>query len=295
MLKGLFRRVGAVLTARAVIDDVLLEELEAALIQADVSIPVAGGMVERLREEAESRHITEPTDLLGLLAEQAEDMLTPYEAPLNTGCSAPTVFLMLGVNGVGKTTCIAKLAHWYQSAGNKVLLVAGDTFRAAAIEQLEVWAGRVGCDIVRQQSGSDPAAVVYDGLEAARARGHNLVIVDTAGRLHTKRNLMEELCKMDRVIERQLGRPTDERLLVIDATTGQNAINQAREFNEAIGVTGLLVAKLDGTAKGGVLLSVTQELELPIKLIGAGEKLEDLRLFSAHDFAAQIFTDNGGS
>ena len=288
MLKGLFRRVGAVLTARAIIDDELLEELAAALIQADVSVPVAGDMVERLREEAESRHITEPADLLGLLAEQAEEMLTPYEAPLNTGSSAPTVLLMLGVNGVGKTTCIAKIAHWYQSAGSKVLLVAGDTFRAAAIEQLEVWAGRVGCDIVRQQPGSDPAAVVYDGLEAARARGHNLVIVDTAGRLHTKRNLMEELRKMDRVIERQLGRPTDERLLVIDATTGQNAINQTREFNEAIGVTGLMVAKLDGTAKGGVMLSVTQELGLPIKLIGIGEKLEDLRLFSAHDFAGQM-------
>ncbi len=288
MLKGLFRRVGAVLTGRAVIDDELLEDLEAALIQADVSVPVAEGMVERLREEAESRHITEPTALLGLLAEQVEEMLAPYEAPLKGGARAPTVFLMLGVNGVGKTTCIAKIAHWYQSAGSRVLVVAGDTFRAAASEQLEIWAGRVGCDIVRQQPGSDPAAVVYDGLEAAKARGHNLVIVDSAGRLHTKRNLMEELRKMDRVIERQLGRPGDERLLVIDATTGQNAINQAREFNEAIGVTGLIVAKLDGTAKGGVLLSITQELGLPIKLIGVGERLEDLRLFSAHDFAGQM-------
>jgi len=280
--------VGAVLAARAVVNDQLLNELEAALIQADVSVPVAEEMVERLREAAESHHITEPSALLELLAQHVEEMLEPCEAPLNAGEQAPTVFLMLGVNGVGKTTCIAKIAHWYQSAGNNVLLVAADTFRAAAAEQLAVWAERVGCDIVRQQPGSDPAAVVYDGLEAAHARGHNLVIIDTAGRLHTKRNLMEELRKMDRVIQSQLGRATDERLLVIDATTGQNAIRQAEEFNEALDITGLMIAKLDGTAKGGVVLSISQQLSLPIKLIGVGEKLEDLRLFSAHDFAGQM-------
>ncbi len=289
MLKGLFRRVGAVLAARAVVNDELLDELEAALIQADVSVPVAEGMVERLREAAESHHITEPSGLLELLAQHVEEMLEPCEAPLSTGEQTPTVFLMLGVNGVGKTTCIAKIAHWYQSAGNKVLLVAADTFRAAAAEQLSVWAERVGCDIVQQQHGSDPAAVVYDGLEAARARGHNLVIIDTAGRLHTKRNLMEELRKMDRVIQGQLGRATDERLLVIDATTGQNAIRQAEQFNEALDITGLMIAKLDGTAKGGVVLSISQQLGLPIKLIGVGERLEDLRLFSARDFAGQMF------
>ena len=277
------------LAARAVVNNELLDELEAALIQADVSVPVAEEMVERLREAAESHHITEPSDLLELLAEHVEEMLAPCEAALNAGEQTPTVFLMLGVNGVGKTTCIAKIAHWYQSAGNKVLLVAADTFRAAAAEQLSVWAERVGCDIVQQQPGSDPAAVVYDGLEAARARGHNLVIIDTAGRLHTKRNLMEELSKMDRVIQGQLGRPTDERLLVIDATTGQNAIRQAEQFNEALDITGLMIAKLDGTAKGGVVLSISQQLELPIKLIGVGERLEDLRLFSAHDFAGQMF------
>jgi len=277
------------LAARAVVDDELLDELETALIQADVSVPVAEEMVGRLREAAESHHITEPSGLLELLAEHVEEMLEPCEAPLNAGEQTPTVFLMLGVNGVGKTTCIAKIAHWYQSAGNKVLLVAADTFRAAAAEQLSVWAERVGCDIVQQQPGSDPAAVVYDGLEAAKARGHNLVIIDTAGRLHTKRNLMEELRKMDRVIERQIGRPTDERLLVIDATTGQNAIRQAEQFNEALDITGLMIAKLDGTAKGGVVLSISQQLSLPIKLIGIGERLEDLRLFSAPDFAGQMF------
>jgi len=277
------------LAARAVVNDELLDELAAALIQADVSVPVATEMVERLREAAESHHITEPSALLKLLAQHVEEMLSPCEAPLNTGEQTPTVFLMLGVNGVGKTTCIAKIAHWYQSAGNKVLLVAADTFRAAAAEQLSVWAERVGCDIVQQQHGSDPAAVVYDGLEAARARGHNLVIIDTAGRLHTKRNLMEELRKMDRVIQGQLGRPTDERLLVIDATTGQNAIRQAEQFNEALDITGLMIAKLDGTAKGGVVVSISQQLSLPIKLIGVVERLEDLRLFSAHDFAGQMF------
>lgn len=281
------------MAARAVVDDQLLDELEAALIQADVSVPVAEEMVGRLREAADSLHITEPSGLLELLAQHVEEMLAPCEAPLNAGEQAPTVFLMLGVNGVGKTTCIAKIAHWYQSAGNRVLLVAADTFRAAAAEQLSVWAERVGCDIVQQQPGSDPAAVVYDGLESAKARGHNLVIIDTAGRLHTKRNLMEELRKMDRVIQGQLGRPTDERLLVIDATTGQNAIRQAEQFNEALDITGLMIAKLDGTAKGGVVLSISQHLALPIKLIGIGERLEDLGLFSAHDFAGQILSENG--
>ena len=198
--------------------------------------------------------------------------------------------LVFGVNGVGKTTAIAKIAHWYQQAGDKVMLAAADTFRAAAIEQLEVWAQRVGCDLVRQQPGSDPAAVVYDALKAARARGHDRVMVDTAGRLHTKHNLMAEIAKIGRVVERELQRPADERLLVIDATTGQNAINQARQFHEAVELTGLMVAKLDGTAKGGIVLSITHELDLPIKLVGVGESLDDLRIFSAAEFAGQMFT-----
>jgi len=196
--------------------------------------------------------------------------------------------LVLGVNGVGKTTTIAKIAYWYKSAGNKVLLVAGDTFRAAGIEQLQEWGNRVGCEVIAQAMGADPAAVMYDGMQAALARGVTLVIADTAGRLHTKVNLMEELAKMDRVIERAIGRPSDERLLVIDANTGQNAINQAREFNEAIGVTGIIIAKLDSTAKGGTLLTLTHELEIPIKLVGIGERLEDVVVFSAREFADGI-------
>ncbi len=289
MAAGLFHNLGAVLHARAVIDDGLLEELETALIQADVTATLAAQMTEEIREQAETEHITQPEKLTGLLQDQVAALLSPYEAPLNAGDTSPTTFLVLGVNGVGKTTSIAKIAHWYQAAGNQVMLVAADTFRAAAAEQLEVWAQRIGCDIIRQQSGADPAAVIYDALQAARARGHNLVIADTAGRLHTKRNLMEELTKMGRVIERELGRPADERLLVIDANTGQNAIRQARQFHDALKLTGLMIAKLDGTAKGGVVLSITDELQLPIKLIGVGEQLSDLRLFSAREFANQMF------
>ncbi len=289
MLRGLFRNLGAVLRGRAIIDDDLLEELEAALIQADVSAALAAQMVEEIREQAETEHISEPHQLIGLLRDQVQRMLAPYEAPLNSGADSPTTFLVLGVNGGGKTTTVAKVAHWYQAAGNKVMMVAADTFRAAAIEQLEIWAQRVGCDMVRQQPGSDPAAVVYDALKAARARGHNLVIIDTAGRLPTKRNLMEELAKIGRVIERELGRRADERLLVIDATTGQNAINQARQFHDTLDLTGLIIAKLDGTAKGGIVLSITDELELPIKLVGIGESLDALQIFSAQQFADQMF------
>ncbi len=288
MLKGLLRRAGNVLRGRPTLDEDTREELAAALIQADVSVAVALEMVEELRDEAEAGRVSEPEELLALLREQVFERLQPYQAPLNTGEKAPTTMLVLGVNGVGKTTTIAKIAYWYKSAGNKVLLVAGDTFRAAGIEQLQEWGNRVGCEVIAQAMGADPAAVMYDGMQAALARGVNLVIADTAGRLHTKVNLMEELAKMDRVIERAIGRPSDERLLVIDANTGQNAINQAREFNEAIGVTGIIIAKLDSTAKGGTLLTLTHELEIPFKLVGIGERLEDIAVFSAREFADGI-------
>jgi len=288
LLKGLLRRAGNVLRGRPTLDEDTREELAAALIQADVSVAVALEMVEELRDEAEAGRVSEPEELLALLREQVFERLQPYQAPLNTGEKAPTTMLVLGVNGVGKTTTIAKIAYWYKSAGNKVLLVAGDTFRAAGIEQLQEWGNRVGCEVIAQAMGADPAAVMYDGMQAALARGVNLVIADTAGRLHTKVNLMEELAKMDRVIERAIGRPSDERLLVIDANTGQNAINQAREFNEAIGVTGIIIAKLDSTAKGGTLLTLTHELEIPFKLVGIGERLEDIAVFSAREFADGI-------
>lgn len=293
VLKGLFKRVGAAIRGRAVVDDELLEEIEEALIQADVNVNLALEMVQHVRERAEKRHITEPEGLFELLRGEVKNILKTAEAPLNTGPSAPTTFLVLGVNGVGKTTSIAKIANWYRSAGSEVLMVAGDTFRAAAIEQLEEWARRVGCDLVRQQQGSDPSAVVYDALQAARARGTNLLVIDTAGRLHTRQNLMDELAKINRTIERELGRPVDEKLLVIDGTTGQNAISQVREFHEIVGVTGLMITKLDSTAKGGIVLSLVKEFGIPIKLLGVGERLDGLRLFTAEEYVAGMFDDEG--
>ncbi|MEN6305592.1 MAG: signal recognition particle-docking protein FtsY [Armatimonadia bacterium] len=288
MLKFL-SRVGKVLTGRSAIDDDLLEELEEALIQADVSAPLAIKLVEELRDRAEREHITDPAGMQDLLKNRVKRMLAPWQTALNTGETAPTTFLVLGVNGTGKTTTIAKIANWYKSAGNKVMMVAADTFRAAAIDQLKIWADRIGCDIVHQKPESDPGAVVYDALQAAKARGTQLVVIDTAGRLHTKTNLMEELRKMGRIVERELGRPADERLLVMDATTGQNGLAQVKQFHEAIDLTGLILTKLDGTAKGGIVLTIAEELGIPIKLIGVGEKVTDLRLFNAQEFAEELF------
>jgi len=289
VLRGLFKRVGAVLRGRAIVDDELLESLEEALIGADVSAPLAMEMVDELREATEHQHITDAEGVKQALQERVVAMLQPLEEPLNIAAEPPTVILVLGVNGVGKTTSIAKLAYHFKQQGRKPLLAAADTFRAAAIEQLEVWAERVGCDIVRQKQGADSAAVVYDAIQAAKARGHDVVICDTAGRLHTKVNLMEELKKIGRVVQREMGREADERLLVIDATTGQNAVNQVREFSQAVGVTGLLIAKLDGTAKGGILLTIAREFAIPIKLVGNGEKMQDLQPFLAKEFAEGMF------
>ncbi|HUS81298.1 MAG TPA: signal recognition particle-docking protein FtsY [Armatimonadota bacterium] len=288
MLRGLLRRVGNTLRGRTTIDDEMLEDLETELIQGDVSVPLAVEIVEGLRTQAERRHVRNPEELLGVLREQVRDLLAPFEGTLATGPTPPTVILVLGVNGAGKTTTIAKLGHRYVSQGQSVLMVAGDTFRAAAIEQLEEWGCRVGCEVIAQEMGADPAAVVFDAIQAAKARGVDVVIADTAGRLHTQVNLMEELRKVERVVQRALGRPADEKLLVIDANTGQNAINQARQFNDAIGVTGIVVAKLDSTAKGGTVLSLTRELGIPIKLVGLGEKPGDLADFSAEQFADGI-------
>ncbi len=288
MLKGMFKRVTNVLRGRSTLDEETTEELEAALVMADVSAPLAMELVEDLRERAEKENITEEEGLLELLRNLVYEHLQPWEDRLMVAKTPPTVWMVLGVNGVGKTTSIAKLAHMLKSQGQSVLLAAGDTFRAAAIEQLQTWADRVGCDLVAQEKGSDPGAVMYDALEAADARGIDFVIADTAGRLHTQVNLMEELRKMGRVVERATGHAADERLLIIDANTGQNAINQARQFNEIIDVTGLAITKLDSTAKGGALLSLTEEMHIPIKLVGVGEQMDDLVPFSARDFADAI-------
>ncbi|MFW5866479.1 MAG: signal recognition particle-docking protein FtsY, partial [Armatimonadota bacterium] len=252
------------------------------------SAPLAMQLVEDLRERAEKQSVTADDDLLDLLRDVVYEHLQPWEDRLVFAPTPPTVWLVLGVNGVGKTTTIAKLAHMLKSQGLSVLLAAGDTFRAAAVEQLQTWGGRVGCEVVAQAKGADPGAVMYDALEAAKARNIDFVIADTAGRLHTQVNLMEELRKMGRIIERSIGRPADERLLVIDANTGQNAINQARRFNEVVDVSGVAITKLDSTAKGGALLSLTHEMEIPIKLVGVGEKMDDLVPFSARDFADGI-------
>lgn len=282
------RRVGNALRGRATLDEETTEDLEAALVQADVSVPVAMDIVEEMRQEAERQRVTDDEGILDLLREEVYRRLEPFESELNTSNERPVTILVLGVNGAGKTTTIAKLAHMFKSQGNSVLLAAGDTFRAAAIEQLQTWGDRVGCQVVAQEKGADPAAVMFDALDSAKARGTDVVIADTAGRLHTQANLMEELRKMARVVERATGRPADERLLVIDANTGQNAVNQARQFGEAVSVTGVAVAKLDSTARGGALLSLTAETKIPIKLVGVGEKMEDLVPFSAREFADGI-------
>lgn len=265
-----------------------LEELEEILILADVGVATAGKICSKLGERVKRRDI-DSAELRQNLCEIITEMMAPDE-PLNTE-TKPSVVMVVGVNGVGKTTSIGKLAYSLQQEGKKVLLGAADTFRAAAGEQLDAWANRVGCRIVKHAEGADPAAVVFDTITAAKARGVDVVICDTAGRLHTKKNLMDELAKMNRVLEREAPGCSRETLLVLDATTGQNGLNQAREFTEACGVTGIVLTKLDGTAKGGVVIAIRDQLGLPIKYVGTGEGIEDLTPFCAHDFARALLFD----
>lgn len=262
-----------------------LEELEEILILADVGVTTAGKICSRLGERIKRRNI-DSTELRENLCEIVTELMEPDE-PLVTE-TKPSVVLVVGVNGVGKTTSIGKLAYWLQGQGKKVLLGAADTFRAAAGEQLGVWAERVGCQMIKHAEGADPAAVVYDSITAAKARNVDVLICDTAGRLHTKKNLMEELAKIDRVLEREAPGCSRETLLVLDATTGQNGLNQAREFAAACGVTGIILTKLDGTAKGGVAIAIRDQLGLPIKFVGTGESIGDLTTFSAAEFAQAL-------
>ena len=262
-----------------------LEELEEILILADVGVTTAGKICSRLGERIKRRNI-DSTELRENLCEIVTELMEPEE-PLVTE-TKPSVVLVVGVNGVGKTTSIGKLAYWLQGQGKKVLLGAADTFRAAAGEQLGVWAERVGCQMIKHAEGADPAAVVYDSITAAKARNVDVLICDTAGRLHTKKNLMEELAKIDRVLEREAPGCSRETLLVLDATTGQNGLNQAREFAAACGVTGIILTKLDGTAKGGVAIAIRDQLGLPIKFVGTGESIGDLTPFSAAEFAQAL-------
>ena len=262
-----------------------LKELEEILILADVGVTTAGKICSRLGERIKRRNI-DSTELRENLCEIVTELMEPDE-PLVTE-TKPSVVLVVGVNGVGKTTSIGKLAYWLQGQGKKVLLGAADTFRAAAGEQLGVWAERVGCQMIKHAEGADPAAVVYDSITAAKARNVDVLICDTAGRLHTKKNLMEELAKIDRVLEREAPGCSRETLLVLDATTGQNGLNQAREFAAACGVTGIILTKLDGTAKGGVAIAIRDQLGLPIKFVGTGESIGDLTPFCAAEFARAL-------
>jgi fused signal recognition particle receptor len=273
------------------LDDELLSELEEILITADVGVDATLEIVQTLKARAAARGVQDSAEVMGLLKEILKERLRPAEGALNLRIDdQPTVFLILGVNGSGKTTTIAKLAqHLKDDFGKRtIIFAAGDTFRAAAIEQLGIWAERVGAQLVAHRPGADPSAVAFDAVERALKERADALFIDTAGRLHTKHNLMEELKKINRVVEKRLGRPTDERLLVLDGTTGQNAISQAKLFHEAVSVTGIVVTKLDGTAKGGAVIQIASELKLPIKLIGVGERADDLRAFKAEEFVEAL-------
>ena len=278
-------------------DPSLLEDLEGALLSADLGAPVVSRLMEQLTQDPHSAGEQTPEGFKNVLSRALYNVLTPIAGPsLDSLVGAghkPFVILVVGVNGVGKTTTIAKISQRMIQAGRRTLLVAGDTFRAAAIEQLQVWGDRVGADVIRQRHGSDPAAVAFDGIAAAKARQVDVALIDTAGRLHTKSNLMDELRKIKRVIGRELPGAPHEVLLVLDATAGQNALAQARQFHEAVGVTGLVLTKLDGTARGGIVVAIADELKLPVRLIGVGEGAEDLQDFNAEAFIAALFGHQG--
>ena len=269
------------------VDEELFDELEELLICADIGVGATEEILDKLRDRVKSERLTEGEQVKAALREIMADMIGEGE-PLKLG-TKPSVLLIIGVNGVGKTTSIGKIAAQLKADGKKVVVAAADTFRAAAIDQLAVWCDRAGVDLIKQSEGSDPAAVVYDAVSAAKGRNADVLIVDTAGRLHNKKNLMDELAKIDRVLSRELPGADRETLLVLDATTGQNAIMQAKEFKHAANITGLILTKLDGTAKGGCVFSIKGELDVPVKYIGVGEKIDDMQPFNAQDFVRAMF------
>ena len=284
---ALSNTLGQVFTGFSNLDDEFYEELEESLILADLGVETSTKATERLRKVVREQHIKEPEDAKRALKEILTDMLCVGDTALNLSTN-PSVILVIGVNGVGKTTTIGKISAQLVKQGKKVLLVAADTFRAAAADQLEVWAGRSGADIVRQHEGADPASVVYDGIQAARARQADVIIVDTAGRLHNKTNLMNELNKISRILDRELPDAAKEVLLVLDGTTGQNGLIQAKQFKEIAGVTAMALTKLDGTAKGGIVIAVSDALQIPVKFVGVGEQIDDLMPFVARDFVEAL-------
>ena len=289
---ALFGRIDKLLKSFTKIDDELFEELEELLVMGDVGMYTAEKICDELRRRVKEGGITDPREIRRLLEETVTEMLKGGQE-LDTS-TKPSIILVIGVNGVGKTTTIGKLAARFVREGKKVILAAADTFRAAAIDQLEIWAERSGADIIRQNEGSDPAAVVFDAISAAKARGADIIIADTAGRLHNKKNLMAELAKINRIIDREMPDSAKEVLLVLDATTGQNAVNQTKEFKNAAGITGIVLTKLDGTAKGGVVLAIKEELDVPVKFIGVGEQIDDLQPFDPEEFAKALFIDEDG-
>ena len=281
--KAMAETLGNVFSGFSNLDDEFYDELEECLILADLGVETAGRAVEALRNRVREEKIREPEDAKTALKDILVEMLDVGDTRLRLG-TRPSVVLVIGVNGVGKTTTIGKLAKQLGDQGKKVLMGAGDTFRAAAADQLEIWAGRTGADIVRQHEGADPAAVVFDGIQAAKSRNADVILCDTAGRLHNKANLMNELSKISRIIDRELPDADKEVLRVLDATTGQNGLLQAKQFKEIAGVTAMALTKLDGTAKGGIVIAVADALQIPVKYIGVGEKAEDLMPFDARDF-----------
>jgi len=287
--KGITERIDQVLVSFGKIDEELFEELEEILITSDVGIETTGKIIEGLKKSVKEKKVTKPEEVKSLLKEQLKDILRDNSENKDMFFKTPLVIMIIGVNGVGKTTSIGKIANIFKNEGKKVILAAGDTFRAAAIDQLEVWANRVGVEIIKHAEGSDPAAVIYDAVQAAKARKADVLICDTAGRLHTKKNLMEELKKVSRVLEREIPDVRKETLLVLDATTGQNAVSQAKTFSESCDVTGIVLTKLDGTAKGGIVLAIKSELNIPVKLVGVGEKTDDMQLFDADEFVEALF------
>ena len=271
------------------IDEELFEELEETLILCDIGVNTSVKICDELRERVKKENVKDPELIKDMLKEVISDMLGE-DQPLNMS-TTPSVILVIGVNGVGKTTTIGKLSYSLHNQGKKVIVAAADTFRAAAIDQLEVWTQRAGVDIIKHNEGSDPAAVVFDALNAAKSRKADVVICDTAGRLHNKKNLMDELKKISRIVHQQAEGCSLEVLLALDATTGQNAVNQAKQFNEVADITGIILTKLDGTAKGGIIISITDDLKIPVKLVTVGEQIDDLQPFVAKDFVTALFEE----
>jgi fused signal recognition particle receptor len=288
--KGITERVDGLLAAFGKINEDLFDELEEILITSDIGVETTMEIIDIIKKQVKENKLSNPSDIKKLLKEQILKILKDGQTREDTDGIGPDVIIVTGVNGVGKTTTIAKLTGILKNEGKKVILAAADTFRAAAIDQLQVWADRTGVELIRQSEGSDPGAVVYDAIQAAKSRDIDCLLCDTAGRLHTKKNLMEELKKVKRIIDREMPQSRKEVLLVLDATTGQNAIVQAKTFKETVDITGIILTKLDGTAKGGIIIAIRHMLDIPVKYIGVGEKIEDLQVFNPEEFVDALFS-----